>query len=92
MPISIVKALEGRLQQNPSLADDIIDEWFKALKGKDAMPAIREFLDRIDGKVVDRSVSINVTASPEEVQAELDTVNEIMKAEKELIRGYEDAV
>lgn len=49
MPISLVKALQNRLNDNPELANDIIDSWLE--QSKYQFPAIRELLDRIDGKV-----------------------------------------
>ena len=51
--ISLVNLLRKRLQEHPEEADSIVDALIRLGKGKE-LGAIRELLDRIDGKVAER--------------------------------------
>ena len=52
MPVSIVKKLRSRLILQPELADQIVDSLLQ-LGIKSDLGAIKEVIDRIDGKVVE---------------------------------------
>jgi len=50
MPVSITEALKKKLDSDPAVVHELIEAWLTLAKRPD-MPAIRELLDRIDGRV-----------------------------------------
>lgn len=48
--VSIVRALQERLKDNPHLIGEIVDSWMKLVKKPDSK-AIEMLIERLDGKV-----------------------------------------
>ena len=70
---------------NEQIAKKIIE---LALRGD--LPAIREYLDRTDGKVAEKHLSLNLTVTPEYLEEAQKRLSEALGGTQELISIYKE--
>lgn len=61
-PVNSVTTLL-REKDTQKIADKLYDMMLKGELG-----AIKEYLDRVEGKVIDKHINVNITATPESIQ------------------------
>jgi hypothetical protein len=79
------------MSQESNRLSELVKETYRVAtthQGRGQIPAIQMIWDRLDGKVVDKHLNMNVSVTPEEYQGMLEAVRRANETDEEFIGEY----